>query len=90
MKDKLFNYIEKEVSHEDEFVGEFSIKAKWSMGEDPSRLMEVSRFFNTKGELLEAGISPLSKHIIAYSPSGLDILLDMGFNKSEITEQYGK
>ena len=82
-------YIEGELEHESDYVKEYSIKAKWALGENPSRLMEVSRFFSTLEEIEEAGITKENRLILAYSPSGFNILLNKGFNKSEIKKEYG-
>jgi len=89
-EDDNLNYIKEELSHEEEFVNDYSIKAKWEMGEDPSRLMEVSRFFSSKLDLDEAGINVGSRVVLAYSPSGYQQLKDMGFTHKEIMKQYEK
>lgn len=89
MDDNL-RYINEELSREEDFVGDYSIKAKWSLDTDnPSRLMEVSRFFGSPEELEEAGITSESRLILAYSPLGYQQLMDMGFEEIEISKYYG-
>jgi hypothetical protein len=87
--DDDLNYIENELANNNS-VGDFSIKAKWGLGEDPSRLMEVSTFFNSPDELEQVGITIESRVVLAYSPSGHNQLKNMGFSHKEIVKEYGK